>query len=147
VIPTALSQALIADARWHAPKETGGVLLGYRDRCLSSVTELVGAGPGACRQRHRFDPDSAWQRERIAERYKRSGRTLCYLGDWHSHPLGGGPSALDRATARRIARALAARCPHPIMLVAVRDGGEWALRAYLYGRRGLRQIEVRVEER
>ncbi len=143
-IPPALAQVILADARRYAPDETGGILLGYRDEParLSEVVELVGAGPGARRESHRFEPDAPWQRKRIAELYERWGRTLVYLGDWHSHPLGGGPSGLDRATARRIALTPTARCPHPIMLVAVCEAGKWDLRAYRQGRRRLARIGV-----
>ncbi|MGH2833130.1 MAG: Mov34/MPN/PAD-1 family protein, partial [Solirubrobacteraceae bacterium] len=118
MISDALAADVRAEAQRHAPNETGGVLLGYRDASshVIRVSELVAAGTRARREPHRFEPDGAWQRKRIAERYASSRRTLAYLGDWHSHPLGGQPSSLDRSTARRIAQAPAARCPHPIML-------------------------------
>jgi integrative and conjugative element protein (TIGR02256 family) len=109
------------------------------------VTELVGAGPAAVRESRRFQPDGAWQKRRIAELYERSGRTLAYLGDWHSHPLAGPPSGLDRATARRISSAPNARCEHPVMLVAVCDEWEWELRAYRWRRRRLGRMRVTVE--
>lgn len=144
----ALDEALAADiveeSDRFAPKETGGVLLGYRyeETRVSHLVELVGAGPDARRESHRFTPDGAWQTKRIAERYEQSGRTLEYLGDWHSHPKDAGPSALDRATARRIAKARAARCPNPVFLIATFAEDDWDLRAYRYTARRLRRIEV-----
>ncbi len=144
----ALAREVLGEAKRHAPNETGGVLLGYHDdhAKVILVSDLIGAGPRACRESHCFEPDGAWQRERIAERYHSSGRTLAYLGDWHSHPLDGNPSRLDCATARRIAQAPAARCPHPIMLIAVCSGDRWELRAYRYRRRRLRRVGVEICE-
>ncbi len=140
----ALARDVLAEAERHAPNETGGILLGYQDAHAKviRVSDLVGAGPRARRESHRFEPDGAWQRERIAELYASSRRTLAYLGDWHSHPLDGDPSRLDRATARHIAQAPAARCPHPIMLIAACSEGRWELRAYRYARRRLNRVEV-----
>ncbi len=135
---------MINEARKYAPLETGGILLGHLDEeaGLAQVVELVGAGPKARRERRRFAPDGPWQRSQLAARYRESGRTLHYLGDWHSHPTGDGPSQLDRETARRIASERAARCPHPIFLIAVRGGDHWELRAYRLARRRLRKLSV-----
>jgi integrative and conjugative element protein (TIGR02256 family) len=147
-IGDALAQDMFSEAERHAPNETGGVLLGYRaDRAkLVLVSDLVGAGPSARRESHRFEPDGAWQRKQIADLYRSSGRTLAYLGDWHSHPFDGDASRLDRATARRIAKTPAARCPHPVMLIVVCSGGRWELRAYRYAWRRLRRIGVEICE-
>jgi len=141
-----LAAELEAEAERHRPRESGGVLLGRTSaggRDLE-LTELVGAGPKAKRERHRFTPDGPWQRAEIAERHRRSPIGLAYLGDWHSHPSGGGPSERDRRTAAKIAATERALCPHPIMLIATRSRGNWELRAYLYARRRLRRIEVEV---
>lgn len=135
---------MLVEARLHAPNETGGVLLGYPDATsgVIRVSELVSAGPDARREPHFFQPDGSWQRKQIAERYAASGRTLAYLGDWHSHPVGGGPSPLDRSTARRIAKTRAARCPNPLMLIVVCFDGRWELCAYRYTHRRLGRVEV-----
>jgi integrative and conjugative element protein (TIGR02256 family) len=144
----ALARDMLAEAERHAPNETGGILLGYHDghAKVMRVSNVVGAGPRARRERRGFEPDGAWQRERIAQLYAASGRTFAYLGDWHSHPFDGDPSRLDRATARRIAKAPAARCPHPVMLIAACSGGRWELRAYRYARRRLGRVEVEICE-
>jgi integrative and conjugative element protein (TIGR02256 family) len=146
VIDRVLAHEVLAEAARFVPRETGGVLLGVHDRTsrVYAVTDLVAAGPGARRQRDRFAPDGAWQRARIAERYEASGRTLSYLGDWHSHPSGNGPSDLDRLTARRIASTPEARCPHPIFLIATHIGHEWELRGYRLAVRRLRRVPVDV---
>jgi integrative and conjugative element protein (TIGR02256 family) len=108
------------------------------------VTALVDAGPKAKRDHRRFEPDGPWQRKRIAELYEASGRRLSYLGDWHSHPRGNGPSRLDRTTARKIARTAAARCPHPVFLIATYVAEGWELRAYRFVRWRFRREALEV---
>lgn len=145
-IDAELAERILAEAHQFAPLETGGVLLGDAGHggVVPEITELVAAGPRARRERHRFTPDGPWQRRQIAERYEASRRTLDYLGDWHSHPAGDGPSELDRETARRIAAEPNARCPHPLFLIATRLDEGWELRGYRLGRRRFRRIAVRV---
>jgi integrative and conjugative element protein (TIGR02256 family) len=147
-ITPALAREILVDAARHAPRETGGVLLGTRDPSSRKlhVTELVAAGPGARREPHRFDPDGPWQRARIAERYEEAGRALAYLGDWHSHPTGNGPSGLDRRTARRIAATQRAMCPHPAFLIATRVETGWELRAYRFAFRRFSRMDVRSQK-
>jgi len=118
---------MVQDASRCAPEETGGVVLGYWvDDSEAVITEHVGPGPDAQHDITGFVPDAQYQRERIAQIYERTGRTHTYLGDWHSHPLGGlGLSRTDRRTARRIAKATDARCPRPLMLLLACDGGHW----------------------
>lgn len=144
VIESTLADEIIAEAEKHSPRETGGILLGYpgEEQTLARVVELVDAGPKARRERRRFTPDGPWQRSEVASRYRESGRRLHYLGDWHSHPTGNGPSQLDRQTARRIAAESAARCQHPIFLIAVRDRDDWELRAYRLARRRFRALAI-----
>jgi hypothetical protein len=69
---------------------------------------------------------------------------LDYLGDWHSHPEGGGPSSLDRRTARVIATTDNARCPHPIFVIVTWTGELWELRAYRWARRRFTRIGIAV---
>jgi integrative and conjugative element protein (TIGR02256 family) len=143
-IPAGIADEILGEATRYAPKETGGVLLGLSERNARVVwvSELIGAGPGARRERHCFEPDGPWQRARIAERYEASGRMLAYLGDWHSHPSGNGPSRLDRSTARRIATSPAARCPHPAFLIVTRLGECWELRGYRFKLRQFTRMDV-----
>lgn len=142
-----LGEQMLAEAEQYVPCETGGVLLGESDTegGTVEVTELIGAGPGARRERHRFVPDGPWQRRRIAERYGVTGRRLEYLGDWHSHPHGNGPSRLDRATAHKIATTRAARCRYPVFVIATRVGREWELRAYRFALRHFRRVALETD--
>src|SRR5687767_7280145 len=122
-IPLDVLDKLFAEAEAWAPAETGGILVGYwADSSVAVITDGVDAGPAAVREPTRFSPDAAYQRDRLAEIYLASGRHHVYLGDWHSHPAGGGTlSRRDRRTMRTIARSRRARCPRPLMLVLAHD--------------------------
>lgn len=124
-------QAMVDDGSKWAPAETGGVLVGYWVHGGQAVvTSAVDAGPESAHSASGFHPDAPYQERRIAELYERSGRYHIYLGDWHTHPLGGlSLSRTDRRTMRRIARSASARCPNPLMLVFA-DSREWQAAAW-----------------
>lgn len=112
-------------SRW-APEETGGILVGYwtaEDEAV--VTAVIDAGPNSTRSTDGFHPDAEYQAAEVAKLYEQSGRYHGYLGDWHTHPLGGTAlSRTDRRTMRRIARDADARCPRPLMILLA-DATAW----------------------
>lgn len=131
-----LIRAMTVEAEAHAPSETGGIVLGYwakHDEVVATV--LIGPGPDARHWPTGFMPDNAYQEDRLAVEYERSGRRLEYLGDWHSHPSSTPtPSDKDTATMKRIAADPDAGCPRPLMLIlGERDG--WELGAWILRRR------------
>ena len=110
------------------PLETGGVLMGYWVNEHEAVVQrLIGAGPAARHSRRRFTPDAAWQRGRISDVYRESGRTCTYLGDWHSHPNTSSDalSWIDRRAIKKVASATAARAPTPLMALVFGKPHEW----------------------
>jgi integrative and conjugative element protein (TIGR02256 family) len=129
-LPRALLVQMEAEARSHAPNETGGVMLGTAIDSAVWVEAVIGPGPRAVHRRASFTPDWEDQQREIATAYEQSGRRLAYLGDWHTHPGGGAHlSPTDTRTLRSIARHCAARQPNPIM--AVLAGGEpWSASAW-----------------
>lgn len=138
-----------------APKETGGVLLGYWTARPAEpvITHAVGPGARALHNRYRFIPDHDFQAAEIARLYRESNRMLQYLGDWHSHPGSSGQmSSKDRATLREIADARDARSPRPLMFILA-YGPIWqpvawvvsdARRRGIFRSRRLEQLAVRV---
>jgi integrative and conjugative element protein (TIGR02256 family) len=129
-------QVMVDDGSKWAPEETGGVLVGYwvHDR-QAVVTTAVDAGPNSVHSVSGFHPDAKYQERRIAELYEQSGRYHIYLGDWHTHPLGGiGLSRTDRRTMRRIAGSVSARCRSPLMLILA-NSMEWKTAAWSTTRR------------
>lgn len=150
LVPAAVVREMEAEAERHAPRETGGVLLGYSDRTnqrLMQITLQVGPGPEAVHESHRFDPDGEWQVRQVATAYAASGRVSTYLGDWHSHPHGSHrPSGLDRSTARRIALCKEARAPHPLILILHGGPGDWRLAVYRRRRWRLGRSKATITE-
>jgi integrative and conjugative element protein (TIGR02256 family) len=141
-------ERLRAVATAAVPLETGGVLLGYRGETGDAVvTHVIDGGPSAKRTRTTFEPDYEHQDREIAKAYKESGRRLSYLGDWHSHPPGGGStlSGTDRRTLKMIARHRAARSTDPIMiLVHFSFDGEGELAGFRL--RSLSRFDLRIIE-
>ena len=148
-VPEAAWDAVISEAEDKAPLETGGVLLGYFAAAASEavVTGILGPGPNAVHRRTSFMPDADYHDRELARCYEESGRLLSYLGDWHSHPKGGGAlSATDTRTLRRIARCESARAPTPLMLVA-HGHREWQVTVWqVVGgvRRSIQECRVRI---
>jgi integrative and conjugative element protein (TIGR02256 family) len=151
-IAASVLREMKAEAQDRFPAESGGVLLGYRypsRREPLRVVRLIGPGPKARHRPHRFEPDGAWQDAEIARAYEESGRTLDYLGDWHSHPRAGGrPSGLDRSTAREIAECEEARAPHPLFVILHGGPEGWSPAPYRYRRRrlGLVRLDILGDE-
>lgn len=109
---------LAAEAIKRYPVETGGILLGRRSERSVLITEVVGPGPRARHERTWFEPDQEWQEVAVADAWLRSGGSVEYLGDWHSHPAGRlKPSRLDLTAAQTIASSHEARAQRPLMLI------------------------------
>jgi integrative and conjugative element protein (TIGR02256 family) len=140
VLPADLEEAIVEQADLWTPKETGGMLLGYRGESegifMAVVTGLIDAGPKAKRTRWRFEPDGLWQQQLLETAYEDSGRVTTYLGDWHSHPRGRAiPSATDRRTYAKVAAETDSQTSSPVVLIAAPDAREH-LRAYTIDRHG-----------
>lgn len=115
----------------QAPRETGGMLLGYEANDGSAVvTKIIGPGPEARHGRFRFTPDGKYQQSSLEEHYWATDGRETYLGDWHTHPLGDStPSTLDRRTLARIANERLSGTKHPLMAILAGGSGRWNLGA------------------
>lgn len=129
-LPVEILQQMHAEANNSVPNETGGVLLGAMTDSAVWVEAVIGPGPNAVHRRASFIPDGDDQQRKIAAAYQSSGRRIAYLGDWHTHPVGGAYlSRTDVRTLRSIARHDEARQANPVMVVLA--GGEpWDVRAW-----------------
>ena len=137
---------LSENARWVAieaadaarPVETGGILVGTEiDRriTVSAVVEVS-------------DPDARQNRYQIGEgavaealaRVKEADPRVGYLGEWHSHPDGSGPSTLDVATMLSIAAD--SDCANPVLLLVLPADHEPRLAAFVTTAAGLKPAAV-----
>lgn len=104
--------------KWF-PLETGGILLGYKDKNNDIVVvKLIEAGPNAVRKNYFFNSDGDFQQLELSKIYIRSKGVVTYLGDWHSHPLTNSyMSFLDRKTICKIAKTETSKETNPIFIV------------------------------
>jgi integrative and conjugative element protein (TIGR02256 family) len=147
-LPRPLLAQITEQGEHHAPLETGGMLLGWRHERAIVVTSQIPAGPGAKRSQQSFTPDGDWQQRRLDEAYEQSGRTVTYLGDWHSHPRGSGhPSPIDRKTAAAVAAEPMARTCAPVTMILGRRHPRrrrWRARPFLLRNGSFRRIRLIV---
>lgn len=132
-------------SRWWL-RETGGALLGWRDGPDAVVARGLGPGPRAQHGFRSFEPDAAWQVEQGRRIYRESNRTIAYIGDWHSHPIGAlVPSAQDREAVETIATDPGFRAPQPLSaVVAGRLAGRRQFRLTVYLWRGQQFDEMEI---
>jgi integrative and conjugative element protein (TIGR02256 family) len=86
-------------------REAGGILLGsYR----GPHVEIIGCTTPLPRDRrfwNLFDRKDPGHREEAVRCWQQSGKTVTFVGEWHTHPEATpSPSFVDRSTWRRIAR-------------------------------------------
>ena len=155
-MPQSITTTCLNEATNKYSLESGGTFMGYWvDSETVVVRHMIGPGPDAFHGRHRFQPDEAWQHEKIARHYAASGRRDTYLGDWHSHPnaSSGTLSWIDRRVLRRIIRTPSARCPTPLMMVFWGQPDDWLAtvwrgtlrrRSILWPSLTLTQVSIRV---
>lgn len=99
---------------WRAaslPGETGGVLLGYYDFNVSTVTVVAAlpAPPDSVSSPIGFERGVAGLPERVREAARRTAEIVGYIGEWHSHPRGHSalPSSHDLVQLLRLSRGMA----------------------------------------
>jgi integrative and conjugative element protein (TIGR02256 family) len=114
------------ESKRKAPKETGGVLLGYFVEDDVVVTMATWPGPGAKHSLASYLPDCEFDRTEIARMYEETAGVITYLGDWHSHPKGGcGLSEDDIITLANISNFKPAKVTAPVMLLGVKESRTW----------------------
>lgn len=83
--------------------EAGGILLGYRRGIHLQVTGLTTPQPGDARSRFSFKRRDERHQAIALERWRESGCTMDYLGEWHTHPEHAPtPSTIDSAEWEKI---------------------------------------------
>jgi integrative and conjugative element protein (TIGR02256 family) len=143
-------ESLVSEARRWPLRETGGALLGYREAEVALVERVLGPGPDAVHGYRHFEPDGRWQQREGERIYADSGRTVAYLGEWHTHPHGGPyPSRQDRETAKMIAGESSFRAPRPLYAIASKRwfalrGRSWSLRMMEFDRGELTEMQVQI---
>ena len=113
------------------PRETGGALLGQWDqsRRLLYVVGATKAPSDSKEEPTSFVRGSAELKVWLDSAAERTGGSVQYIGEWHSHPDGFGtePSGLDRQLFRWISESLAIDGLPPVMLIVGQHDLRWVL--------------------
>jgi integrative and conjugative element protein (TIGR02256 family) len=95
---------MVAQARKHAPNETGGILIGRSSGDVIDVLAASDAGLAAISRPTRFERDGAYCQRFLEEVAAKMGPGVDYVGEWHSHPgSSASPSVRDTTSFEEIA--------------------------------------------
>jgi integrative and conjugative element protein (TIGR02256 family) len=87
----------------HGAPESGGILLGFRRGLHLHVTEATAPLASDKASRTRFFRSAAPHQRTAFARWRESGGTMDYLGEWHTHPeCSPSPSMIDTRGWERI---------------------------------------------
>lgn len=86
-----------AESKLHYPNETGGVLVGHISivNNVYTIVDLIDATEDSIRKPTYFELGTKGLKSKITEYVEKTNGLLTYIGTWHSHPRGGGPSQMD----------------------------------------------------
>lgn len=137
-------ETIISETAKQLPTETGGILLGYREKGSIVITHalVVGSQEASSTRYVRNDVRAnAILADFLAERAQDD--PTGYIGEWHSHPAPKGPSPTDLGALRETAKA----SDGPIALVIHALGGDNPFfgriaRRQLLGRTTVKEAEV-----
>lgn len=115
---------LLMDRFWQNEMdkpESGGILLGHRRGKHLHVTIATEPQPGDGRWRFFFNRSMRAHQDIALKKWRASGGTVDYLGEWHTHPEPHpSPSPKDYAEWRKIC----SRLPNPMLFMIVGWSGE-----------------------
>ncbi|MDM0008383.1 ThiF family adenylyltransferase [Variovorax sp. J22G73] len=100
-----VEQAIDEDARYWGNCETGGALLGHVSFEARTITiaGLVPAPIDSVRSEATFLLGTEGLNQTLVEAHATSLGHLMFVGTWHSHPMGGSHSGIDKDTLKKIA--------------------------------------------
>jgi integrative and conjugative element protein (TIGR02256 family) len=117
-VPARVLSRMLELSRSAAPKETGGVLVGYytEPQDCAVVTKVSGAPPDSRSGKTFFVRGTSGLQRWLNGLWR--GERRFYLGDWHSHPgQSPRPSHTDIAQLGEIAQDESRKCPEPVALL------------------------------
>ena len=129
----------LQELAWHAlPNETGGVLMGCvidERPVISEVIEI--ADPEATPTSYSIPAGLVAD---VTAAARDGDPRVGYVGEWHSHPSGAGPSLLDLAT--MLDRVRDSGIPNPVLLLVHPETNDDGLRAYVAAGIALRVADI-----
>lgn len=98
-----VARAIIEESK-KSYKESGGILIGHmfpNRRCVV-ISRILPPPPDSISTVSNFILGTEGLKDKIRAIQDKSGRLLTYIGTWHSHPNGGGPSSQDKETLEKM---------------------------------------------
>lgn len=113
-------ETIASETSQHLPRETGGILLGYHEDGTVVVTHAL-AVSGTESSSDRYIRDDVLANAALGAflAQRTADDPVGYVGEWHSHPAPCGPSSIDDASLRAIAKV----SDRPIALLVYAPGG------------------------
>lgn len=103
LVAMAAMQAMHAAGRSALPRETGGILVGFRANVQVVVTRaLVVRDPYSTGHDYQLKTSAA--KAELAQLRKLTPSVVGYVGDWHTHPTNSPPSRIDITSLETVAR-------------------------------------------
>lgn len=124
------------------PLETGGILLGYRERgklCVVGVVEVP--DPGATPTTYTLRSAEAQKLLNKLRSWMPAQSPVGYLGDWHSHLGNSAPSQIDRQSLSRLGQQYRGRMAG---IIVARHSDQWHPHGLIATRFRIRSCSVRV---
>lgn len=92
------------ESKKHLPNETGGVLIGHISLVNRTFTivDFIDAPEDSKRSPGYFELGTIGLKDKIESYEVKTNGLLTYIGTWHSHPLGGGPSVTDKGMKEKL---------------------------------------------
>jgi len=136
-VSAAIRADMVAQARRHAPNETGGILIGRSSRDVVDVLAASDAGLNAVSRPTRFERDGAYCQRYLEEVATKTGTGIDYVGEWHSHPGSSAiPSVRDTTSFEEIAIDTDYLTTTPLLIIVAPkadDQVEWSFTVFPAG--------------
>ncbi len=142
IVSPAIAETLCDESERGLPGETGGVLVGHVDASgRTIITAVIGPGPQAMHSRSRFRRDGTYAQAEVDRLHALSDGRDDYVGEWHSHPDGGGPSGVDLDGMAWVGTNTRYSRNEPLLLIAERTRIVWRLRVFRWKQGQLKEIQ------
>ena len=132
---------MLEQSALNYPLETGGILVGNRDRDHFFIIHSTVAGPLAEHSRVHFRRDGNYTQGMLDTLVDASAGQYDYIGEWHSHPLPQGPSPRDLRAMNWIASNPLYDCPRPVLALCVKEAAGWSICVFCLLARTLSEVQ------
>lgn len=128
-------------------KETGGVLIGYKNENQIVVTDIIGPGPNAQHRVFNFQRDVAYCNNTLKKEFMETDGLITYLGEWHTHPFGIlVPSNQDSIEMMKISETECYQNDTPILFIVRQSKKSMQIGTFLYSDGQKRKVEMLLIE-